>query len=165
MTKATRPWIVALVALLGVAALSSCDGSNGGSNATPLPSDTLITLERGVCFGACPVYELEVRADGTVRYRGNQYVAVEGQRGGRIDPDDFAALVDEFERIGYFNLDDEYPCLATDVPTFVTSITTAGRSKRVVHCFISDAPQELQELEDLIDEVTGSTQWIGTPAP
>jgi len=35
-----------------------------------------IGLKRGTCFGSCPAYELEIRGDGTVRYKGQAHVAV-----------------------------------------------------------------------------------------
>ena len=32
-----------------------------------------ITLERGACFGTCPIYQVSVASDGTVRFEGFNY--------------------------------------------------------------------------------------------
>ena len=37
-----------------------------------------ITLTRGPCFGSCPAYSVEIDGDGTVRYNGKGWVAIEG---------------------------------------------------------------------------------------
>jgi hypothetical protein len=40
-------------------------------------------------------------------------------------------------------------------------VSLDSREKTVSHCSYSDALPELNELEALIDEVSGSAQWVG----
>ncbi len=42
------------------------------------PASLRITLERGPCFGECPIYKVEVRGDGSVFYKGEGFVAGSG---------------------------------------------------------------------------------------
>src|ERR1700730_8929086 len=38
-----------------------------------VPPDTVITLQTTRCFGSCPPYELEIRADGQVFFRFREF--------------------------------------------------------------------------------------------
>ena len=132
---------------------------------TPTPSDldeVVITLERTVCFGACPEYKLTICGSGTVEYEGIRFVKIEGTRTIAISKDKIRQLVSEFNRIDYFSLDDSYEeFMATDMPSAITSLTVDGKTKTVRH-YHGDfsAPKELAELDDKIDEIVNSNQWI-----
>ena len=130
----------------------------------------LITLERGPCFGSCPVYKVTIASDGTVTFEGRNFVKTKGTATGQIKPEDFKKLVDEFEQIKYSSLDDKYergspgcPMAATDMPYVRTSIKTNDRAKSVSHyhgCRESEVLRTLSILERRIDEVAGTARWI-----
>jgi len=131
------------------------------------PSDRVITLERTMCFGTCPVYKLTIYGDGTIAYEGKKHVKEQGNRTTRISEDKVRELISEFERIGYFKLRDSYVARGmTDMPSAITSITIGSRTKTVGHYYgDKSAPKELKELEKMIDVISGSSRWIkGIPA-
>src|SRR5574341_1902699 len=77
------PWMVAgLVAGL----LAACGGSSF-PDVTPGQTDILIGLDRGPCFGACPIYTVEIDEQGAVTYNGVRFVAVTGTQTGSITLD------------------------------------------------------------------------------
>jgi hypothetical protein len=39
-------------------------------------SEVLITIERGACYGTCPIYSAQISGDGTVVYNGIENVKV-----------------------------------------------------------------------------------------
>jgi len=167
--------LVPLLILALIIGAVGCDGGNGEGAATLTPTPTTnglaglaITLERTVCFGACPVYELTVYGNGTVVYEGRQFVRVVGTRTTIISQEKVRQLVSEFERIDYFALCDSYEdYMVTDLPFAITSITIDERTKTVRH-YHGDlsAPEELTELENRIDEIVDSWQWtIIVPEP
>ena len=135
---------------------------------TPTPSDldeVVITLERTVCFGVCPEYKLTVYGSGSVIYEGKRFVRVEGKRTIAISEEKVKQLLFEFKKIDYFSLNDSYEeFMATDMPSAFTSLTVNGKTKTVRH-YHGDfsAPKELTELEDKIDEIVNSNQWIKSP--
>src|ERR1044072_3634266 len=54
---------------------------------TPLVFDsTEIVLRRAGCEGWCPVYEVRIRSDGQVRFRGDQMVCSFGEHSATADP-------------------------------------------------------------------------------
>jgi hypothetical protein len=128
---------------------------------------TKITLERTPCFGACPVYKLTIHQSGQVEYEGKNHVRQKGSGTGRISAEDFVKLVKKIEEINFFSLNDRYDgknpdgsgVTVTDLPTTKTSVTRGNRTKTVENYF--RGPKGLKELEDLIDDVTKSAEWVG----
>jgi hypothetical protein len=146
-------------ALLGlcVFALAAC--------ATPSPQppgDVSITLTRSVCFGFCPDYTVTITGDGQVHYEGRRFVNVVGRRTATIPREAVAGLVRRFDQIGFHRLRDAYRAEVTDLPTYSVSIAREGRSKTVVDYGGTSAgmPQSVRELQNEIDRVAGTAQWV-----
>jgi hypothetical protein len=118
-----------------------------------------ISLERTACFGRCPVYKVTVSGDGKVEYEGKDHVKEKGLRSSKIDEKLFLRLMKKVDEIGFFKLDDRYEGLVTDLPTRITTVTKGELSKTVRNYY--GGPKGLHDLEQLIDEVTNSTQWTG----
>jgi len=141
-------------------------GPTGSQNT----NDDQITLERGACFGTCPVYQLTIKSDGSVTFDGKRFTKTTGIATGKISQSDFRALVSEFVNIYYFSLPDAYtpgtkecPDRITDMPSANTSIRLNGRAKSVAHyygCGNKGALEKLTALETKIDEVAGTQKWI-----
>ena len=148
---------------------------------TTLPSDTLISLERTGCYGSCPPYTLVISGDGTVIFTGSYVVksANNWQRTGviksRISQQQLQELLDAFEKADYFSLQDSYrngddgcPTTWTDSSSAYTSIKLEGRAKRVEHYLgcgydgesFASYPKQLTELEETIDRVVNTKQWL-----
>jgi len=148
------------ILLLAATLFIGCNGIK-----TPMPSnikEVIITLERTACFGVCPVYTLTIYGDGRVVYEGIRFVRIEGTRTTTISEEKIRQLITEFQSADYFSMDDSYEELnATDMPSAITSITINGKTKTVKH-YHGDfsTPRELTELENKIDQIVYSDQWI-----
>lgn len=63
------------------------------AGATPPPAHDAgpesISYETDACFGACPVYTVTARADGTGVFQGRRYTAVKGRRKFRVTPSQY----------------------------------------------------------------------------
>lgn len=142
--------------------LKSLERSGIRMNKAPDYNDLVITLERTPCYGFCPVYTLTIRGDGTVVYEGKDFVQVKGKAVSTISQEQIEQLVAEFEKADYFSLNDSYTeRTITDAPSVITSITIDGKTKSIEH-YHGDfsAPEPLTHLEDRIDEIVDSSQWI-----
>ena len=64
--------------------------------------------------------------------------------------------------MNYFSLNDKYnERTITDAPSVITSITIDGKTKTIEHYHGDfNAPEQLIELENRIDEIINSKQWI-----
>ena len=131
------------------------------------PRSVVISLERGPCYGTCPVYRVTIYGDGTVRYDGTNHVRVTGSQAAVIAPERVKALIDEIERSGFFNLRDDYTEVSvTDAPSAVLYAAVNGRKKQVRH-YLGDfkAPGVLETIESRIDETAGVQRWTAVAAP
>lgn len=156
---------------LGIA-FGQCDGQAQQLSQKPLPPDTLITLERPGCWRGCADYVVTISADGTVTFEGKANVRVKGRAQTKISREKVQLLVAEFMKAKYFSLRDQYSrkedgCrqVGADFNSATTSIVMNGKSKSVWHyfgCFRGDAPypKALTKLEELIDEVANTDQWV-----
>ena len=160
----------------GVAVVAACARAPkpAAEAATPpapqVPPDTdTVSLERGPCFGTCPVYRVSLDRAGNVRFEGHRFVADSGISTAIVPREQAESLFVELETADYFDFADSYRSgdpvctrYATDLPTVITEVHLRGRTKRVEHdrgC--ADAPAALSALETRIDEVTGVGRWTG----
>jgi hypothetical protein len=143
-------------------------GACGPAPATQIPDDFRISLERGPCFGACPIYSLSVSADGSVVYEGTQFVEVEGRQTASLTQAQVRTIVDAVLAIDFFDLDDRYEAQATDLPSMTIEVTMQGEAKNVYHYGLAcgsdfdPAPTGLCELEALLEEIPASNGWISS---
>jgi hypothetical protein len=135
-----------------------------------IPQDTLITLERTVCYGMCPSYKLTISADGTVVFEGRRFVKKVGTAQSTISQEQLRELIDRFDKMNYFALRNRYQdpedgCegFVTDHPTANTSIRINGKAKAVRHyygCTGIAVLDKLTKLEQAIDDAVNTAQWI-----
>ncbi|MBI3652445.1 MAG: hypothetical protein HY231_15600 [Acidobacteria bacterium] len=158
------------LALIFLLLLSEWSGSQPISRRENIPKDTVITMERTVCYGTCPHYKLTIYADGKVVFEGRDFVKKKGRFESHIASQQVEQLLTEFERANFFALRNSYATEAdgceslwTDHPTTTTSIKTNGKTKTVAHyhgCQGAKIPQSLTALENRIDEIVNTAQWI-----
>jgi hypothetical protein len=137
----------------------------------------VVSLERTVCFGACPAYRVAIHDDGSVRWDGKSDVAVKGRARGKIDRAKVQALVDAFTKARFLEMNEEGEIPPPRVPGQMElrsvgctdtshAITTFRQGKKThrlddAHCHGANA---LTALEHLVDETAGSRAFIDGPA-
>ena len=147
-----------LVALLGMALLASCE-----TTAPPVPpADVRITLERGPCYGACPIYSVTITGDGQVTYRGVNFVHATGEQHGTASREDVAHLVSMLEAAHFFDLQEAYRANITDLPTYRVTYQRGPRTKIVADYAggMVGMPHAVSEIEAEIDRVAHTDQWV-----
>jgi len=165
-------------ALVLMAGLTACSPRPPAAGQAPTPygepgaaasEPPVVTLERTPCFGTCPVYQVGISRSGAVRFIGKHHVTQQGEATAEIPAARVDSLLRELEAGGYFGFADAYvmdapACgrYATDSPTVISSASAGGRTKTIRHDYGCDAaPVELGRLERRIDEVAGTSRWIG----
>ena len=152
----------------------------GAQSTTPyaLTSNTKITLERGMCYGTCPVYKVEVFGDGRVLFSSDKRyggwvdsgkmlfayadgVLLPGTHEDRIDPTLVSGLLKSFAKARFFDLPDEYVAGMTDMPAYTLTLETAGRRKTLLD-YVGEAvgmPNAIAEIETQIDDAAKTSRW------
>ena len=97
------------ILIFSTAILSACNGSTVQSTPSVDIAEALkITLDRGLCFGQCPSYVVEINGDGSVNYCGVNFVEKRGLHSSQVDPEEVRALYKRVEASGFFKFKDEY---------------------------------------------------------
>jgi hypothetical protein len=117
-----------------------------------------VVLQRGGCYGTCPVYTLTIEGDGGVTFEGQYFTQVKGTATAKISTADLLAIVSEVRKTGFFSLQDSYTADVTDNPTYWLTVQLGGQSKTVKDYVAG--PVRLDMLLDRIDQIADSGQWI-----
>jgi hypothetical protein len=135
---------------------------NSKSHSDPRDQAVMTLQRQETANSTSPIYTLTIHGNGSITYEGIKNVDTIGTRNYRIPIEEARKLVAEFHNIYYEVLNEKYVdrTLNSSLPTVTTSFTIFGNSKTVVDEHGSDAPPMLRELEDKIDEVANSKQWI-----
>lgn len=142
---------------------------NGGYLPTEVPfpaatdlSTLHITLERGPCFGACPIYKVEIRGDGSVLFKGEGFVAISGHHRATTSRAAIERLVDAFREARFYSLLNNYSAMITDGSAIEISISFDGQKKTVGDYYGIEAgmPEKVKALEELVDTTAGTDRWI-----
>jgi VCBS repeat-containing protein len=125
-----------------------------------------IHLERTMCYGMCPVYHLEIAADGTVDYYGMFFVAKSGHHTWKLDSAAIKKLNSEIKKSEFFTMEEiEDSSITTDLPGCNTEILFEdGTSRKIEHKYgYIKFPDGLKILEDKIDELAGVKKYVENP--
>ncbi|HET7011326.1 MAG TPA: DUF6438 domain-containing protein [Anaerolineales bacterium] len=161
----TSTYVVAATAVV----LSACSLLPGTPIPGPMPADFEISVERGPCFGTCPVYTMTVRADGTADYEGIRFVAAEGTRSATLDQAQVERVYDAVVLTDFFALQDRYEAQATDLPSMSITVNMNGQTKTIYHYGLAcntefdPAPSALCDLETALDEIPLEQGWVSGP--
>lgn len=137
----------------------------------PIPDDAYIHMRRTGCFGECPQYEVRIRADGSMQWSGDMYVAAEGGRTSTFERAAFVELWRSLAVVPWHELPATEPSFgsdmchrrATDMPTVHVRVGAGGFAYRVHDyqgCDGNDALKDFRTIEDRIDALAGTARWI-----
>lgn len=125
---------------------------------------TEIGIQRGACYGRCPIYTFTVKSDGTFRYKGIKYVERIGDFTGTVDVAAFNRLAQFIMDSGYVDLADNYTTPITDGPTVHSHVVANGKTKTISD-YANSGPKSLEAVEQQIDNLLVSAKWDRTNSP
>ena len=109
--------------------------------------ELVISLQRTACFGTCPIYKIEIFANGNGVYTGKRFVENIGVTKFSLSKTHLNLILTHAEAIGFANMEDEYSKPISDLPTTFIQI----KDKRIRD--YTGAPKTLKNLENLIDQL------------
>lgn len=123
----------------------------------------LLSLQRGACFGRCPVYRVQVYDDGTLEFVGERFVASLGTSSAQLDAAALATLRARVEGSSFSRWKQRYTRpTVTDLPT----VQLSWKGRTIVHAQGDrSAPPDLTRLEDDLDVLLDTARWITSPGP
>jgi hypothetical protein len=142
--------------LLALLAATACATASAPAT-TPAPHTLVASIQRGPCFGRCPVYEARLHADGVVEWNGVRGVLVQGQARAVLPPARVAEVRAALARARLGELKASYDGPVADAPW-----VEVGDGKRTVRRTTTEdqAPPALVELELALDRLLGTRDWV-----
>lgn len=133
--------------------LTSC-----GSKKAVIGEDFNITMQKGSCFGSCPVYTITIDKKGYAIYDGERFTDKIGKHGMQIAPDKFQAIAQAFGDAGLASFDDDYPSNIADLPSATIAYVNNSFSKRITGKV--ERPQKVKDLQAMLEELAQMDAWI-----
>ena len=129
------------------------------------PPKLLAAIERGYCYGNCPIFSLKIYFDGTAIFWGEQHTAEVGGKTFSLTDEQLSRIRSEFLRKGFLFLSNRCcECRdVTDAPSTLITYRGNGPFKQIKHYHGCSnwASRNLANLERSILELTGISAWIG----
>jgi hypothetical protein len=141
-----------LILLVGIL-LTAC-----GTKKIAVSDDFHIKMDKGACFGSCPVYTLEIDNNGNAVYDGRRFTQKSGKHKHKLSADQMGELSELLERINFFALQDSYRSDIADLPTVAISHTNKGLSKTVSGK--DSRPKPILELQKLLENIVNQEGWV-----
>jgi hypothetical protein len=126
------------------------------------PAKISIQLSRSGCYGPCPTYDITIRGDGKVSYRGELNVSILGAHSSHVDAAEVSTLLERFRAANFLGLRESYRAHVTDSATYRLSVNLGGHVK-AVEDYVGEwvgMPAVVTELEDAVDTVSDSARWV-----
>lgn len=128
-------------------------------------ADTLIEMERTICYGTCPSYTLRIQGNGKVIFNGKEFVAHKGRAVDQISRENFNKLIQLANDIDFMSIPTQPECESwmTDHSSVFLTVKIDGESNSVTHylgCRGFDHEEGLYRFEEAIDSLSGAHRWI-----
>jgi hypothetical protein len=131
-----------------------------------------ISIERGPCFGPCPIYKATVYGDDRLVFEGRKFVARQGTHEARIPQGSFGRLIDIAKRHDFASMDAKWPddkglnCPEppTDMPTVIVTVSAADLRHSVSYYEGCGGTRESERVERMVadlDKALALGEWIG----
>jgi hypothetical protein len=131
----------------------------------------VVILERGPCYGRCPVYAVALFADGSVHFDGRQHTQSMGIHKGTVPASDVAALTRRFQTEFPSIKDSLYVHEApgcgqfmTDGPSIFLSFRDGAKTRTVrLDTGCTGAPPLIRQLAVAVDSIARTPTWVVGP--
>lgn len=138
------------------------------SKQTQTPNKFSVTIDRGPCFGFCPIYKATVDQDGKVNIEYNDRFESEKKTTNyEISEDSAKKIMEEVNAVKFFDLKDKYEDIyVTDLPSLTITVTADGKTKSIyMYGLDNTVPEELTLLGKQIDNYLNIDKYLPNPNP
>lgn len=125
---------------------------------TAINADELVLeLSKTAGRGQSPSYIIELYPNGKAVLTGRENIEKLGKYTKDIGADRVSSICKDFNKAKFFEFEDEYIAMITDLPSTYISYTSNGITKRIRDYY--GAPKELKALEKLLEEIVDEGNW------
>ncbi len=144
-----------------VVLLISCQSNKQMKSADSRPSSSektlVISMKKTMCYGKCPIYEMEIYNDYTVKFIGEKNVDMIGEHIATVSETTFNSLVKKFRDVNFFSFESEYKAAVSDLPATYIFFADGTESKKIMDYY--GAPDSLKALENAVADLIPELEW------
>ena len=137
---------------------------NNPINTSPiikLSSEKLISIEKGACFGRCPIYKLQVHNDGSMVLEGKQFIEQVGPHVGMLDQSTLKNIKTQIEKLDWASFPEMFPTNISDLPSSKLVCNIYGKSYATK--WSHGAPEDLAALAESLHQISKNHAWEKDP--
>ncbi|MFW6328106.1 MAG: DUF6438 domain-containing protein [Bacteroidota bacterium] len=121
-------------------------------------NDVVISMKKTSCMGNCPVYEISIHENRSVKLHAKENIGMEGQYRSKLSKQRYNNLVSAFESGKFFSFENTYTSrIFKDLPTTYIYFSHEGENKKIKDYY--GAPKELKELEKRVARLIDELEW------
>lgn len=128
------------------------------SNQIALDKDFLLSMDKGACFGSCPVYSIQIDHLGNMVYEGKRFTERSGLHKHKLNKAEMQSVVDHLGKMNFFALPENYKTGIADLPSVTIAHTHKGLSKSVTGK--NTRPDLLKELQAIMESFAQKDGWV-----
>lgn len=130
----------------------------------PENAKTLVEVNKGACFGDCPVYHLALNTDGSLIYTGKKNVDKIGVYKTQLTKKQYKAIINSIDESALIELEDQYNEDVMDGQ--ITTLEYHGSDKLKKIRTVYSYPLAMETLvNEMINTSEGDVDWIGIDVP
>ena len=120
--------------------------------------EKIITLQKTACYGACPVYTLDIYANREVNLSAERFVGVgEGEFHLKLSQAAYSQITRQFANSNFFSFNDRYRANVSDLPTIFLTFSN-GDERKTIELYGS-GPEALHQLAGSLQHLVDSSDW------
>jgi hypothetical protein len=127
--------------------------------ATTQPGIAAVEFHTSPCFGACPVFTLNIAADGTATYNAEKHNKQTGNFKTTIQKEKLDSLQKLIQQAGVFTLNDNYRAPITDQPTYTLTITQKNGQSKSIKDYGPSGPDKLRKIYEFLFRLRDNQAW------
>jgi hypothetical protein len=125
--------------------------------------DLFAFMERGACFGRCPIFKLYIYESGKATYEGINFVELMGPHETVFTSEEMDALSLAAFEFGLDSMKVEYDSKnVTDLPTTMIAVMVNGSFKKIKMRY--QYPENLKLFRNYFDEIIKNKEWTKVPS-
>jgi hypothetical protein len=119
-----------------------------------------IEMEKGPCFGSCPIFKLTIYEGGIAAYEGLRFTERVGLHTKQLEMNQYRELLRAFQEANMWSFQNAYKAQIPDLPTVTITYYEEGNSKTVKGK--DGRPAKIEELEAMLDKIATAGGWAAS---
>ncbi len=153
--------LIAIGLITTVFLIMSCKSKNKIKKIAP--DSKRFILQKGGCFGTCPVYTLTINQNGEATFEGRMNTNKQGIHAKKISSEEVTKLEKLFKNAKFYQFEENYESRIADLPMITIGFDNGSGMKLVSGKM--ERPEEVKQLQYALEKIAESDGWTMITPP